>query len=227
MMDCIRCDRGKALLVPQRDVNGNSQIAQIQPRFPRDNFFYDQSCSTDLRNQSRSRKSSSEPAMIIRYGPWISEVDVESTRNRYEQRAQGGTDCCTCWECKNFAVLREQAYPPDVLRLFEELGVDFRKETEVHHYGRLPSELHLYRGWFHIVGQLEHGPEAWVKTEDGKWQRRFHQSSPTFEMGLHAKDNAPDCPGDFRNVHCVELDFYVQLPWSINLPEPHRVADGY
>ena len=165
--------------------------------------------------------------MIIRYGPWISEVDVESTRNRYEQRAQGGTDCCTCWECKNFAVLREQAYPPDVLRLFEELGVDFRKETEVHHYGRLPSELHLYRGWFHIVGQLEHGPEAWVKTEDGKWQRRFHQSSPTFEMGLHAKDNAPDCPGDFRNVHCVELDFYVQLPWSINLPEPHRVADGY
>ena len=163
--------------------------------------------------------------MIIQFGPWTADVDVAATNSRYRKRVQGGTEDCACHECRNFALLRSQAYPEEVQGLLRHVGVDPDKETEVHYYGRLPSGSHLYRGWFQIIGHLNYGPAAWVKTTDGKWERHFHRVSPTFEFGLHEKSNAPDCPSDFANVPYIEVDFYVDLPWLVNLPEPNRVAE--
>lgn len=165
--------------------------------------------------------------MIIEYGPWTADVDCVATSTLYQRRTESGTDRCACSECRNFATLRRQAYPQVVRELFSKIGVDFQKETEVHHYGRLPCGLHVYRGWFQVVGRLKDGPDAWVRTGGEYWQRHFHRSSPAFEMGLHEKCNAPDCPSDFAGVRYVELDFYVLLPWKIDEPEPLRIAEGY
>src|SRR5207245_428143 len=57
----------------------------------------------------------------------------------------GKMTSCGCDNCNNFAQVRDQVYPPEVLTIFDSLGIDFRKESEVHYYGRTPAGLHTYR----------------------------------------------------------------------------------
>ncbi len=86
--------------------------------------------------------------------------------------------------CITFALVREQAYPLEMLALFDSIGIDFKKENEVHHYGRTPGGLHIYRGWFYVVGSIKQGPDSWLRLGDGKCEGCFHRITPTFEVGL-------------------------------------------
>src|SRR5260370_23860049 len=104
-----------------------------------------------------------------------------TTKQCYEQIEEGGTANCGCDNCANFALAREQAYPPELMAVFDSLGIDFRKESEVHHYGRTPAGLHTYRGWFYVIRSIEDGPECWTKLEDKKLKRRVYRVSPSFE----------------------------------------------
>jgi hypothetical protein len=55
----------------------------------------------------------------------------------------------------------------------------------------------IYRGWFYVVGSVEHGPDSWIGLEDGKWERRFYRVTPTFEVGFATKEeNVPEVSGD-------------------------------
>ncbi len=147
----------------------------------------------------------------LAFGPWTMQADVAATRRCYEQSKHGGTEACGCPNCINFVLLREHAYPLELLALFKSLRIDFKKENEVHHYGRTPAGLHIYRGWFYVVGSLEQGPDSWIRQEDGKWERHFHKVTPTFEVGFTTKtENVPE---GFRRGPCVEIDFYTDLPW--------------
>jgi len=152
------------------------------------------------------------------FGPWTIQSDVAATRRCYEHCKHGGTEACGCPNCTNFALVRELAYPLELLALFDSLGIDFKKEHEVHHYRRTPAGLHIYRGWFYVVGSVAQGPDSWIRQQDGKWERRFHRVNPTFEVGFTQifregftkRENVPE---GFRRGPCIEIDFYTDLPW--------------
>jgi hypothetical protein len=113
--------------------------------------------------------------------------------------------------------VRAQAYPPDVLVSLKELGVDYRKETELSHYARLPSGLHLYGGWFYVVGSIEDGPDAWIAVDETLRKPNFYLVSPTFEIGVSCSVN-PRQP--FAGSSCLQLDFYTHVQWRSDRPEP-------
>ena len=169
----------------------------------------------------------SEPATIINFGPWIVQAYVETTRACYQKIKESGSDRCRCDNCKNFAKVRDQAFPTEVLKTFDSLGVDFRKESEVHYYGRTPAGLHTYRGWFYLVGTIEQGPDSWHYPPDGKPEKRFHRIGPHFEVGLGSKSSygfseweSVLIAAGFADGPCVEVDFYADLPWLSDAPEP-------
>jgi hypothetical protein len=83
-------------------------------------------------------------------------------RGVYNHVPIGGPEACGCSHCRNFAAARCQIYPAEVLSLFEELGTDFSKESEVYQMDRLESGLHLFDGWFHCVGRIEREDEREV-----------------------------------------------------------------
>jgi hypothetical protein len=107
------------------------------------------------------------PMTILTFGPWAIEANVAATRERYQESKHGGAEACGCPNCINFALVREQAYPPALLALFDSLGIDFKKENEVHHYGRTATGLHIYRG-FSIISsnRISH-------FECGQWRSRW------------------------------------------------------
>ena len=168
-----------------------------------------------------------EQGLIINFGPWTVRAYVETTRRCYTKTKESGSDRCECDNCKNFAKVRDQAYPPKALAAFDSLGIDFRKESEVHYYGRTPAGLHTYRGWFYLVGSIEHGPESWHHPPNGKPERRFHRIGPRFEVGLGRKSGYGFSEWEtvliaagFAEGPCVEIDFYADLPWLSDASEP-------
>jgi hypothetical protein len=172
-----------------------------------------------------------EPGIAIAFGPWTIRAYVERTRRCYTKIMEGGSDRCACDNCRNLAQVRDRAYPPEVLTVFESLGVDSRKESEVHYYGRTPEGLHTYRGWLYLVGWIERGPDSWYRPENGKPEKRFHRIGSHFEVGLSKKGDFGFSDWEtvlisagFADHPRVEIDFYADLPWLLDAPEPEQIS---
>jgi len=168
-----------------------------------------------------------EQVIAIPFGPWTTRAFVAATRRFYAKIEESGSDRCGCDNCTNFAQVRDQAYPPEILMVFESLGIDYRKESEVHYYGRTPAGLHTYRGWLYLAGSIERGPESWHSQPDNKPERRFHRIGPGFQVGLGKKSNYGFSEWEtvliaagFADGPSVEIDFYADLPWLSDAPEP-------
>lgn len=70
-------------------------------------------------------------------------MDRELTKLTYEGFTLGGAESCGCDDCKNFVYNREDIYPEEIKKLFDQLGIDYKKETEIGHYCRQPEGLTL------------------------------------------------------------------------------------
>ncbi len=84
--------------------------------------------------------------------------------------------------CKNFVLGRSHAYPIEAMAAFGSLGVDSEKESEIQYHGKSPVELHIYRGWFYLVGSIETG-----RPNDAR-DRCFHRFGAGFEAGVGVRD---------------------------------------
>ena len=94
----------------------------------------------------------------ISYRDWVFDCDPAKTRRAYEEIIAGGSETCECAGCRNFLAQRERAFPKEVLDLFSELGINYRRDAEIYHQAKLESGLHLYGGWFHFIGSIQGQP---------------------------------------------------------------------
>ncbi len=123
----------------------------------------------------------------------------------------GGPEECGCLYCRNFVVARPAAYPPAVLTLFQQLGVDSQLEAETYEMG--PAEptgaaapLYHYGGWFHVVGSLvEHGEQGGYV--DGHFR-------------MVALPGGAVVPDSFKNLALFRLDVTTLIPWLLEEPYP-------
>jgi len=68
-----------------------------------------------------------------------------------QKTAFGGSDICGCNYCKNFSDNKDNIYPDEIKLLFEDLGIDYKKECEVWHYYNLILLYHSDRNIFHYA----------------------------------------------------------------------------
>ncbi|WP_338790551.1 hypothetical protein [Bernardetia sp. MNP-M8] len=96
----------------------------------------------------------------ITYKNQIFEVDFDRTKEVYDNIQFSNLFSCNCHGCRNFLVNRENIYPKEVLNLMIQLGIDYKKGSELHHICKIEIGKHLYGGWFHFKGRiLENGNE--------------------------------------------------------------------
>lgn len=152
----------------------------------------------------------------IDFGPWTLLARPEQTRAAFARMGRGGAEECTCLPCRNFAAARERIYPPAVRELFARLGVDYRKEAEAVHHGRLDDGRHLYGGWLHCVGTLVSGPDVRVPTGPGTSTFSFEPFGEAFGMGISR--NAVLVEPELRGLPLLQLEIEAKVPWL--LPEP-------
>jgi hypothetical protein len=147
---------------------------------------------------------------------WSVKSDPGVTRRVFSNRPKGSAESCGCADCRNFAAARDRAYPSEALAIFEQLGIDSRKESEIWHTHRDESGLHHYGGFFHFVGAIESGADA-KRIVNGHGTFDLEPIGEHFEFGFTS--DAAVVPRSFAGAEVVRLEFQTKIPWVLNIPE--------
>nr|WP_297787964.1 hypothetical protein [uncultured Allomuricauda sp.] len=99
----------------------------------------------------------------VKYKDWVFEVEFSRTKEIYSLLETGSPESCGCNECLNFSQNRDKIYPKEIKELFCELGIDYKKESEIYHQVRLENGLHYYGGWFHFKGKIKNGKDCKIE----------------------------------------------------------------
>jgi hypothetical protein len=130
---------------------------------------------------------------------------------------KGSPESCGCEHCLNFAAVRDQAYPLEALTIFEQLGIDPRKESEIWHTHRDESSTHHYGGFFHFIGSIESGEDA-KQTLNGVGTFDLESIEGYFEFGFTS--DAQLIPESFAGQQVAQLEFQTEVPWVLDVKEP-------
>jgi hypothetical protein len=92
------------------------------------------------------------------------------------------------------------------------LGIDLSKPSELCHYGE-PGKDCPTGGWFHLVGTILSGKDAWVQTSNTAWVADFE---PDFDLpGVGFTSRIALLPDAFKGHPVVQLDFDTVVPWVL------------
>ena len=140
----------------------------------------------------------------IAYRDWVFDCDVEITRRAYETISAGGVETCECSGCKNFLAQRDSVFPAETMKLFDELGVNYKRDAEIYHITRLSPGLHQYGGWFHFVGNI-------VKQPVGP--ANLDHFTIDFVPGKALAAEA------FASHPLVQIEITAEIPWVLTTAE--------
>jgi hypothetical protein len=147
------------------------------------------------------------PLKRIHIGPWKISCDPEETQAIYAKIVHGNPEVCRCWGCLNFAVVRKEVHPPSAVSVFEQLGIDLYKETDLLHV-----DVGVYRGWYHFIGRMEYG---------------FHE---TVDIGNYYKLDVTDAVERssklFGNLPVAQINFLAsEVRWTLSSPESDQFLE--
>jgi hypothetical protein len=125
-----------------------------------------------------------------------------------------------CGDCRNFAAALEQAFPSAARDVLDQLGIDHSKPAEVYTTGRVDSDLAQYAGWFHFVGCIESGADAWQPwgEDPNSFSGRLELLTGRFQLGFTSR--VALLPQPFHGKPVVQVEFETYVPWVLSEPRP-------
>lgn len=150
----------------------------------------------------------------IQYRDWHFLVNRELTYEAYARIELGSVDSCPCNDCKNFASYRATTYPDEIINLFHQFGIDYRKESEVSHFTKLENGLHYYSGWFHFKGEILSGKDCSIPLPNGGNTFELTEITNNFSIGF---TNASSLTIFENKKSLVQVEFEAKIPWVIDL----------
>jgi len=151
--------------------------------------------------------------VTVKYKDWEFEVDKELTEETYKKVSGSGADTCTCNDCKNYVAFRDKVFPDEIMELFSDLGVDFRKEVEITSYEVLSNGLHHIGGWFHFKGRVVTGKDYRVPLPGDGHTFDLTKINDNFSIGF-AEGN--DLTYFKDKTGLVQIEFDTNIPWTID-----------
>jgi hypothetical protein len=155
---------------------------------------------------------------IVNWREWSLRCDEEATERAYRAVTKGGADGCTCAYCRNYVQARESLYPAEILRLFSELNVDYRKEAEACQYNRVRPGVRLCGVWYHFVGNVLKGKDRVITLPSGATQMRPDRFTESLEIWFWERSDLAHA--SFKGLPLVQMDFTLEVPWVLDEPEP-------
>jgi hypothetical protein len=150
---------------------------------------------------------------IVKFQDWTFDVDKAWTEQTYTNIFGSGADTCECNDCKNYVTYRDSVFPKIIIDLFNDLGIDFRKEVEITTWEILPSGLHHIGGWFHFKGQVLTGKDYRVPLPSGGHTFDLTRITDNFSIGF-AEGN--DLTFFEDKTGLVQVEFDTNIPWVID-----------
>ena len=155
---------------------------------------------------------------ILHIDPWIIKYDKEATLQAYDQIEIGDPERCGCGHCLNFAAARREIYPEKVKKIFEKLGIDYKKEVEVYHLQRIKPGWYYYGGWFHFVGTIVEVVNNLVPLDVNGEPVDYVPINKDFSWYFRSKRDLAH--NAFHDQPLVQINFTCNVPWILNTQEP-------
>jgi hypothetical protein len=153
--------------------------------------------------------------MMLEAGRWRIACDPATTVSCYSSLPVGVD--CSCAGCRNFMAAIDRAFPSEFRAIARGLGVDLAKPAELVHYGRETAGLHLSGGWFHSIGTVLQGADAWTAVGPESWTGALEQLVPGFEFGFTSRLALVREP--FLQHSTLQLEFMTRVPWVLSEAE--------
>ena len=148
--------------------------------------------------------------MFTRIARWELDIDPVLTAQCYARYVMDQR--CDCTDCRNFRAAGDGAFPPQFRGLASRLGVDLTKPSELCHYGQAGQPCPT-GGWFHVVGALLSGRDAWKQVGANSWHG---DTEPDFGLdGLGFTNRIALLPEAFKGHPVVQLEFQTTVPWVL------------
>jgi hypothetical protein len=149
---------------------------------------------------------------IVNFKDWTFEVNKGLTEQTYRNISGSGAETCRCSNCKNYIAYRDRVFPEEIIDLFYNLGINYKKEVEIITYETLPNQnLHI-GGWFHFKGQVLAGKDYRVPLPFGGYTYDLTRIKDNFSIGF-AEENDLTFFEDKRGL--VQVLFDANIPWVI------------
>lgn len=154
----------------------------------------------------------------VKFRDWEFEVDSELTRKTYAKVIGAFSEGCDCKYCLNYQPQKDEIFPEEIESLFENLGIDYHKESECLNYfdasefsntDEYINRLHGYGGWFHFAGNILLGKEC-LNRNSNTYQ--LTQITENFSIGFR-KDKALNFFED--DIPLIQVEFEAKIPWII------------
>ena len=152
-------------------------------------------------------------AKSVKFKDWVFEVYREMTEQAYRNILASGTETCGCTDCKNYIAYRDHVFPKEVIKLFADLGIDYRKEVEVTFWETLSNGLLHIGGWHHFKGRVLTGKDYRISLPSGGHTIELTPITDNFSIGF-AEDNDLTLFGDKTGL--VQVEFDTIIPWVID-----------
>ena len=150
---------------------------------------------------------------IVKHKGWTFEVDKELTENTYVSISGSGADTCVCNDCKNYVAYRDKVFPKEIIDLFHELGIDYRKEAEITKWEIQSNGLHHIGGCFHFKGRVLTGKDYRVPLPSGGHTFDLTPITDNFSIGF-AEGSGLTLFED--KTELVQVEFDTVIPWVID-----------
>jgi len=150
---------------------------------------------------------------IVKFRDWTFEVDKEENEKTYQDVSRSGAENCGCNGCENYITYRDNVFPKEIIDLFGNLGVDYRKEVEVTDWETLPNGFHHIGGWFHFKGRVVTGKIYLVPVPSGGHTFDLTPITENFSIGFGAGNNLTFFKSE---SDLVQVEFETNIPWIID-----------
>jgi hypothetical protein len=148
----------------------------------------------------------------LQIGRWRISFDPALTAELY---AQTPAFACECTDCANFRAAVDDAFSSPFLSLLRQLGVDRRKPAELCHYGTSGEPMPT-QGWFHFVGHLESGADAWHLADENTYSLDPEPFPGIKSIGFTSR--LSQVPKRLQGHPVVQLEFEMIVPWITAVP---------
>ncbi|MCB0698779.1 MAG: hypothetical protein H6551_03380 [Chitinophagales bacterium] len=137
---------------------------------------------------------------------WTLLVDKETTQDTYSRTANGSAESCNCNDCKRYLGLIEKVYPKEIIELFKQLGIDYRKDSEISSIG-LDNGFVEYSGWFHFKGKFI-GQSCIEKLATNSFTLHLIEITNEFSIGFHYSNTLSFFKPDEQ---LVQVEFNIKV----------------
>jgi len=151
----------------------------------------------------------------VKFKEWVFQVDFERTNEVYRNVEIGCPESCGCNNCLNFSKNREELYPLEFKELLIELGVDYKKESEIYHSHKNEKGKHFYGGWFHFKGKIKEGKDCRIEMGNGGRGLNTLKLNDDFQVGFLKEDDLSFFDKEEKS-QLIQIEFYLLSDWVLD-----------